>query len=164
MATEPKPRKVLFLCTGNSARSIFAEYLMNKTGRRRFEAYSAGSEPSGKVNPFTLQVLREHYKIKAQDARSKSWDEFQETKFDIVITVCDRVRESCPTFPGDPEVIHWSIADPAGAAGSDKQKLRAFIRTAQEIQRRVELLCSVPTEKLGPVLTRSARQVETTRK
>lgn len=161
MAAEQERLKTLFLCTGNSARSIFAEYLMKKVGRERFRAHSAGSEPTGRVNPFALQVLREQYNIDARDARSKSWDEFKDTEFDIIITVCDRARESCPIFPGQPIVAHWSISDPALAVGPDKQKLRQFRDAAQEIARRIELLCSFPTEKLRHLLTTSAPFTET---
>jgi arsenate reductase (thioredoxin) len=150
-------QKILFLCTGNSARSIFAEYLTKKICNDRFEAYSAGSQPTGAVNPFALQVLRDQYKIDAKDARSKSWDKFRNTEFDIIITVCDRAKESCPIFPGEPNVAHWSIPDPAEAQGTDEQKLRAFKQVAQQIQRRIELLCSFPLEKLGHFLTESAR-------
>jgi len=145
---ESKPLKVLFLCTGNSARSIFAEYLMRRIGEGRFDAYSAGSDPTGRVNPFAIEVLRDQYHMDVSKARSKSWDEFRDTQFDIVITVCDRAKESCPVFPGHPIVAHWSIPDPALATGSDEQKLRQFNETAQQIQRRIELLCSFPREKL----------------
>ena len=113
MAKEQDRRKILFLCTGNSARSIFAEYFMNRIGRNRFEAYSAGSQPAGTVNPFALRVLRDMYNIDASQARSKSWDEFKDLAFDFVITVCDSARESCPIFPGQPIVAHWGIPDPA---------------------------------------------------
>ena len=149
--------KILFLCTGNSARSIFAELLLSRICGDRFEAYSAGSDPSGKVNPFTLQVLSDQYKIDPRAARSKSWEEFKQTKFDIIITVCDQARESCPVFPGEPHVAHWSTPDPALAVGTDEQKLRVFRDAAQQIQRRLELLCSFPMEKLGHLLTESAR-------
>jgi protein-tyrosine-phosphatase len=154
---EQQRQKILFLCTGNSARSIFAEYLTQKICPERFEAYSAGSNPSGKVNPFTVEVLRNQYKIDPQTARSKSWDEFKNLRFDIIITVCDKARESCPVFPGEPRVAHWSIPDPAATAGTDDQKLRAFRDAAQQIQRRIELLCSFPAEKLGHLLTESAK-------
>lgn len=123
MATEQRPHKILFLCTGNSARSIIAEYLVKKIGKNLFQAFSAGSQPTGEVNPFALQVLKDPYGIDAHDARSKSWDEFKDTRFDIIITVCDRAKESCPVFPGQPIVAHWSIPDPALASGSDEQKL-----------------------------------------
>lgn len=148
--------KILFLCTGNSARSIFAEYLTKKICPNRFEAYSAGSEPRGAVNPYALQVLREQYKVDAQTARSKSWDEFKDTNFDIIITVCDRAKETCPIFPGQPTVAHWSIPDPAEATGTDAEKLRKFRETAQLIQRRIELLCSFPIEKLAHLFTQPA--------
>lgn len=153
---ESKPLKVLFLCTGNSARSIFAEYLMRRIGEGRFGAYSAGSDPAGRVNPFAIEVLRDQYHMDASKARSKSWDEFKGTQFDIVITVCDRAKESCPVFPGHPIVAHWSIPDPALATGSDEQKLRQFRETAQQIQRRIELLCSFPREKLAHLIPERA--------
>ena len=148
MATRQKPQKVLFLCTGNSARSIFAEFFMNKIGLGRFEAYSAGNQPAGTVNPFTIRVLRDEHNMDPAGARAKSWDEFKDMRFDIVITVCDRAKESCPVFSGQPTVAHWSIPDPALATGSDEQKLRQFRDVALEIKRRIELLCSVPTEQL----------------
>jgi arsenate reductase len=162
MANEKQ--KILFLCTGNSARSILAEYLTNKIGRGRFKAYSAGSEPRAEVNPLTLRILNDQYKISAEDARSKSWDEFRDTKFDIIITVCDRAKESCPVFPGEPNIAHWSIPDPAEATGTDEQKLRVFREAAQQIQRRIELLCSFPAEKLGHLLTESAPSNQRTKR
>ena len=160
MATEQDPRKILFLCTGNSARSIFAEYLMKKIGDDHFRPFSAGSQPTGEVNPFALQVLKDQYGIDAHDARSKSWDEFKDTRFDIIITVCDRAKESWPVFPGQPIIAHWSIPDPALATGSDEQKLREFKNVAQLIKRRVELLCSFPIEKLGHLFTQSVQNPE----
>ena len=159
MAVENDKPKILFLCTGNSARSIFAEYLTKKIGRDRFEAYSAGSQPAGTVNPFAIRVLQEQYGIDTRDARSKSWDEFKGAPFDIVITVCDKARESCPIFPSQPIVAHWSIPDPALATGTDEQKLRHFREAAQQIQRRIELLCSFPRERLGHLLTQVAENV-----
>jgi protein-tyrosine-phosphatase len=160
MAAAQSPQKILFLCTGNSARSIFAEYLMKRIGQGRFEAYSAGSQPAGSVNTFALQVLKEQYQIDTAGARSKSWDEFKDTRFDIIITVCDRAKESCPVFPGQPIVAHWSIPDPALAAGSNDHKLRQFRDVAQQIQRRIELLCSFPVEKLGHLLPRTDPMAE----
>ena len=157
--TNPKT-KLLFLCTGNSARSIFAEFLTEKICPHRFEVYSAGSQPTGVVNPYALQVLREFYNIDAQNARSKSWDEFKETKFDIVITVCDQAKEACPIFPGQPTIGHWSIPDPAEATGSDAEKFRKFKETAISIQKRIELVCSLPIEKLGHLLTQPAGENE----
>jgi protein-tyrosine-phosphatase len=107
--------------------------------------------------------LREQYKIRAEDARSKSWDEFKDTHFDIIITVCDRAKESCPIFPGQPNITHWSIPNPAEAAGTDEQKLRTFREAAQQIQRRIELLCSFPIEKLGHLLTQFSEEAKTTK-
>lgn len=158
-----KKQKILFLCTGNSARSIFAEYLTKKICKGRFESYSAGSQPTRVVNPLALQVLRDQYKIDPAEARSKSWDEFKDNHFDIIITVCDRAKESCPIFPGEPKVAHWSIPDPAAVTGPDQEKLRAFRVAAQQIQRRIELLCSFPAEKLGHLLTESAQGPEAIR-
>lgn len=152
--------KLLFLCTGNSARSIFAEFLTPKICPDRFEVYSAGSQATGIVNPYTLQVLKEVYNIDPQNARSKSWDEFKQTKFDIVITVCDQAKQACPIFPGQPTIAHWSIPDPAQATGTDAEKFRKFRETAQSIQRRIELLCSFPIEKLGHLLTQRAGENE----
>jgi arsenate reductase len=156
------PRTLLFLCTGNSARSIFAEYLMNKIGAGRFEAYSAGSEPTGKVHPLTLRVLKESYQIDPSGARSKSWDEFKNRKLDFVITVCDKARQTCPVFPGQPRVAHWDIPDPALATGTEENRLRVFRDVAQQIQRRIELFCSFPVEKLGHLLTQTEQRQEST--
>ncbi len=143
-----QPYKVLFLCTGNSARSIFGEYLLKRAGRDRFEVYSAGSFPTGKVNPIATQVLKNVYHIDAGDARSKSWEEFGDVEFDFVITVCDNARESCPVWPGQPIIAHWGVPDPALAEGSDEEKLRQFKRAAQTLAHRIGLFCALPIEKL----------------
>lgn len=143
-----EPRRVLFLCTGNSARSIFAEYLLRRIGQGRFEVYSAGSEPTGIVNPFAIQVLADSYKLDATDARSKSWEEYEDLKFDFVITVCDNARESCPVWPGQPIIAHWGVPDPALATGTRQEILRQFRQAAMQLQRRIELFCSLPFEKL----------------
>lgn len=158
METAKDRRKILFLCTGNSARSIFAEYLMNKIGSGRFLAYSAGSDPAGKVNPLTIHILKQVYGIDAGTARSKSWNEFKDKNFDIVITVCDKARQTCPLFPGQPQVAHWDIPDPALATGTEELRLRRFRDVAQQIQRRIELLCSFPDEKLGHLFTQTTVQ------
>ncbi len=100
MDREGHPYRVLFLCTGNSARSVFAEYFLRRLGGARFEAYSAGANPSGVINPLTVKVLRERFHVDASGARSKSWDEFRDIKFDFVVTVCDSARESCPVLAG----------------------------------------------------------------
>ena len=143
-----KPFKVLFLCTGNSARSIFGEYLLRRTGGDRFAVYSAGSFPTGKINPFALQVLKDVYHIDASDARSKSWEVFGDLEFDFVITVCDNARETCPIWPGQPIVAHWGVPDPALAQGSDEDKLRQFKQAAQTLAYRIGLFCSLPIENL----------------
>lgn len=153
-----KPLRVLFLCAGNSARSVFAEYFMNKIGKGKFQAYSAGSDPKAAVNPYTVRVLKEFYGIDPRGARSKSWDEFKDSEFDVVITVCDKAKESCPIFPGKPVVAHWGIPDPALAADGDEQKLRAFKDAAQRLHRRIELLCAVPKEKLAEFLASSVQE------
>jgi arsenate reductase (thioredoxin) len=139
--------KVLFLCTGNSARSILAEYLLRRLDPR-FETHSAGSNPKGEVHPLALRVLRENYGIDAVDARSKSWEELRGTDFDFVITVCDNARESCPFWPGQPIVAHWGMEDPAAVEGTDEEKLRAFKKTAVEMNRRLDLFCNLPFDKL----------------
>jgi len=143
------PFKVLILCTGNSARSILGEYLLRAMGRGRFETFSAGAHPTGRVNPLAVRVLRERYGLDASGARSKSWDEFREVKFDFVITVCDRARESCPLWPGQPVVGHWGSPDPAAVAGPEEAKYRAFVTVASEIARRVELFCAFSDEQLA---------------
>lgn len=142
------PYKILFLCTGNSARSILGEYLMRRVGRGRFDSYSAGSNPTGRVNPLALRVLKELYQIDAGEARSKSWEEYKDIEFDFVITVCDNARESCPYWPGRPIKAHWGVPDPAEATGSDEQKFKEFISAALLLRRRIELLASLPIEKL----------------
>lgn len=142
MKTEANPRKVLFLCTGNSARSIFGEYLLRRAGGERFEVHSAGAAPAGKVNPFAIRVLKEVYDIDASAARSKSWEEFAGTEFDFVITVCDNARDTCPVWPGRPRRYHWSLPDPAMAQGSDADIYETFKRVAAEIVHRVEQFIS----------------------
>lgn len=141
-------RKILFLCTGNSARSIFGEYLIKRIAGDRFEAYSAGADPTGIVNPFTIRVLKELYHIDTSDARSKSWEEFKDIEFDFVITVCDNARESCPYWPGQPIIAHWGIPDPALATGTHQEKFKEFKNAAFLMQRRLELFCSLPLERL----------------
>ncbi len=143
------PFKVLILCTGNSARSIFGEYLLRAKGGGRFATFSAGAHPTGRVNPLAVRVLADRYGIDPAGARSKSWDEFKEIPFDFVITVCDRARESCPIWPGQPVVGHWGSPDPAAVAGTEEEKYRAFVAVASEIARRVELFCAFSDEQLA---------------
>lgn len=142
---------VLFLCTGNSARSILGEALLNHFGRPNFHAYSAGSQPKGEVNPFTLAVLKKAH-LPVEGLRSKSWDEFaapDAPKLDLVLTVCDNAaNEVCPYWPGQPATAHWGYPDPAAVEGSDEAKLRAFEHTLQEMQHRIQLLVNLPLHKL----------------
>ena len=146
---------VLFLCTGNSARSILAEALLNHWGQGRFLAYSAGSDPSGQVNPYALATLQEMH-IPAGQPRSKSWSEFstsdgQSRDMDLIITVCDNAAgEACPVWPGHPVSAHWGMPDPAAVRGSDAQKRRAFREAFQTLQLRVRALTQLPFADLDP--------------
>ena len=142
------PYKILILCTGNSARSILGEYLLREKGRGRFEVFSAGSHPNGRVNPLAIRVLKEKYHLDARAARSKSWDEFKDVKFDCVITVCDNAKEACPVWPGQPVLAHWGSPDPAAAQGTEDEKYWFFVNVASQIARRAELFCAFPDEKL----------------
>ena len=153
-----RPYKFLFLCTGNSARSILGEYLLRRLGGARFQVFSAGSFPTGKVNPLALQVLKDVYNIDAADARSKSWEEIKDVEFDFVVTVCDNARESCPVWPGQPIAAHWSSPDPAAFEGSDAEKYRAFKDVASQINRRLQLLTSLPLDKLDRLKLTAAIQ------
>ena len=142
---------VLFLCTGNSARSIIAEALLNHWGRGRFHAYSAGSHPKGEVHPMALETLERNH-IDAGRPRSKSWDEFTTTatpRLDFVFTVCDRAAaETCPYWPGQPMTAHWGVPDPAAVEGSDEEKRRAFSRTFRELDARLKIFTSLRFEAL----------------
>jgi arsenate reductase len=142
------PYKVLILCTGNSARSILGEYLLRAKGKGRFEVHSAGSHPTGRVNPLAVRTLREKYGLDPSAARSKSWDEFQGVMFDFVITVCDNAKEACPVWPGQPMIAHWGSPDPAAAGGTEEEKFRFFVTVASQIARRVDLFCAFPDDKL----------------
>lgn len=150
MTEAAQPCRILFLCTGNSARSILAEYLLRRLGPRRFETYSAGSQPRGEVNPLALRVLQDDYGIDASEARSKPVRELHDLRPDIVITVCDDARDSCPVWlgAGKPIQAHWGMEDPAAVEGSPDEALRAFKETARLLYRRLELLCNLPLEKL----------------
>ena len=145
------PLNVLFLCTGNSARSILAEGTLNARGEGRFRAYSAGSHPNGNVNPFALELLAKH-KIDTGGLRSKSWDEFAAAgapKLHFVFTVCDNAAgETCPLWPGQPITAHWGVADPAAVQGSDADKRRAFLKAFTELSTRINLMLALPMEKL----------------
>ena len=151
---EPKQRErynVLFLCTGNSARSIMAECLLERIGATRFRAFSAGSFPAGAVNPHALEILgrRNH---RTDHLRSKSWDEFAvpgAPEMDFVFTVCDRAAgEVCPVWPGQPVSAHWGFADPAGVEGKEAVIRAAFANAYREIATRIEIFASLPFESL----------------
>ena len=146
-----KPYNILVLCTGDSARSIMGEALFNTMGGGRFQAYSAGSHPSGKVNPFAIEQVRAlGYSV--EGLRSKSWDEFAQPgapEMDFVVTVCDKAAgEMCPLWPGQPVTAHWGFPDPVAVEGTDEEKRAAFAQTLRQIQRRVQLFLSLPLETL----------------
>lgn len=146
-----RPFNVLFLCTGNSARSILGEALLNTMGQGRFRAWSAGSHPGGQVNPYALELLAKN-RIPTEGLRSKSWDEFAAPgapALDFVFTVCDAAAaESCPVWPGQPMSAHWGVADPAAVQGDDAAKRRAFFDAYVILQRRISLLVSLPLGSL----------------
>ncbi|NDZ16056.1 protein-tyrosine-phosphatase [Variovorax sp. WS11] len=146
-----KIHNVLFICTGNSARSILAEGLMNELGKGRFHAYSAGSHPKGAVNPFAIDTLKT-MRIPSEGMRSKSWDEFatpDSPRLDFVLTVCDQAAgEVCPVWPGQPMSAHWGVADPASFEGTDEEKRMQFRDTAITLKRRIELMLALPMERL----------------
>jgi protein-tyrosine-phosphatase len=169
MTSPRKTLNVLFLCTHNSARSILAEALLNSLGNGRLHAFSAGSSPRAnqQPNPLGLQVLQ-NAGIGTEGLRSKSWDVFagpDAPQMDLIITVCDNAAgEVCPSWPGHPDTAHWSYPDPSAGEGSDAHKLEAFRQTLHAIHRRLELLCSLPAEKLERTLLQtSARQLADTK-
>jgi protein-tyrosine-phosphatase len=145
------PYNVLFLCTGNSARSIMAEALLNQLGRGRFRAYSAGSHPTGRVNPLALATLERNH-VLSVGARSKSWEEFAATDappLHFVFTVCDRAaQETCPLWPGQPMTAHWGVPDPAAVDGTDEEKERAFTLAFRELAARIGIFTSLRLEAL----------------
>ena len=146
-----EPYNVLFLCTGNSARSVMAEALLNYWGRGRFRAFSAGSRPKGEVHPLTLETL-ERTHLPAEGVRSKSWNEFSAPgapKLDFVFTVCgSAAREQCPYWPGQPMTAHWGVDDPAAVEGTPDEQRRAFQRALRELDARIKLFTNLPIESL----------------
>ena len=148
------PYHVLFVCTGNSARSILAEALLNQLGRPRFVAHSAGSQPKGTVHPMTLAALAES-KLPTEGYRSKSWEEFAgpgAPALDFVITVCnDAAGEVCPVWPGQPTTAHWGVPDPAAVEGDEAHRHQAFIDAAVALRRRIELMLALPLERLDAI-------------
>ncbi len=150
-SSENAQYNVLFLCTGNSARSIMAEAILNRAGQGKFRAVSAGSQPKGKVHPYTLDLLRKlHFDVGG--ARSKSWLEFSQTgapKLDFVFTVCDSAAaEACPVWPGQPMTAHWGVPDPAAATGTEAEIHYAFADTLRMLTNRINIFVSLPLAKL----------------
>ena len=157
-----RPYNVLFLCTGNSARSILAESLLDRWGQGRFRGFSAGSFPKGQVNPLAIELLK-RTKLPTEGLRSKSWDEFAEPgapPIDFVITVCDNAAgETCPVWPGEPVTAHWGIADPA-SVDADSEKEAAFRKALAELEARIKLFVNIPIEKLDRLaLLKAVRDV-----
>ena len=161
--TASKIHHVLFLCTGNSARSILAEALLNVLGKGRFRAFSAGSHPSGHVQPFAAD-LAEQLGYPRDALRSKPWDEFAASDapaMDMIITVCDNAAgEACPVWPGHPALAHWGVPDPAAVAGSEDVRRHAYMDAKTTLRRRVELLVALPPDKLDHlVLAHALREI-----
>jgi arsenate reductase len=160
---EERTYNVLFVCTGNSARSILAEALLNHLGRGRFKGWSAGSHPSGQVNPLTLQTL-EKLRLPADGYRSKSWEEFAQPNsphLDFVFTVCDQAAgEMCPVWPGQPMTAHWGVPDPAAFAGPAEKRGQEFMNVAITLKRRIELMLALPIQRLDAIaLQRQVRDI-----
>jgi arsenate reductase len=158
-------RNVLFLCTGNSARSVMAEALVTQLGQGRFKGWSAGSKPNGKVNPFAVEQIRAFAPAyPTQDMRSKSWDEFAGAgaeRMDFIITVCDNAAgEACPYWPGHPATAHWGFEDPAAVEGSDEDKRAAFARIFGQIRRKVEKFVQLDLDRLDePAIRREIKAI-----
>lgn len=149
---------VLFLCTGNSARSILAEVILITAGKGQFRAYSAGSHPKDKVHPLAIDLLKKN-NLPVEGLRSKDWKEFAKSEsnpdvpeMDFVFTVCDKAAgEMCPVWPGQPMTAHWGVPDPAAVEGTDEQKLNALFQAYNQLQRRISMFISLPFEKLGRI-------------
>ena len=146
-----KSFNVLFLCTGNSARSIMAETLLNAMGKGRFKAFSAGSHATGKVNPLALELIVKN-RLSTEGLRSKNWDEFAVAgapEMQFVFTVCDQAAgEVCPVWPGQPMSAHWGVDDPAAVTGSDEDKRKAFFRAYSQLANRISIFLNLPLDKL----------------
>jgi protein-tyrosine-phosphatase len=154
---------VLFLCTGNSARSIMSEAMLNAMGQGRFRAFSAGSRPAGRVNPFAIELLQQN-RLPVDGLRSKSWDEFARPsapQLDFVFTVCDSAAgEVCPIWPGQPITAHWGVEDPAAVEGDDETKRKAFFHAYNRLQNRIQLFLSLPFTKLDRIaLTNRLKEI-----
>jgi arsenate reductase (thioredoxin) len=148
---DDQAQRVLFLCTGNSARSIFGEVIMNTMANGRFVAYSAGSHPAGRVNPMTIELLQKN-RLPTAGLRSKSWNEFAQPdapRLDFVFTVCDSAAgETCPVWPGQPITAHWGVEDPAVVESDEEATRKAFLRAFATLRRRIELFLSLPHGKI----------------
>ena len=148
---DDQAQRVLFLCTGNSARSIFGEVIMNAMANGRFIAYSAGSHPAGRVNPMTIELLHKN-RLPTTGLRSKNWDEFAQPdapRLDFVFTVCDDAAgEICPIWPGQPVTAHWGVEDPAAVEGDEEATRKAFLSAFTTLRRRIELFLSLPHGKI----------------
>jgi protein-tyrosine-phosphatase len=147
-------KNVLFLCTGNSARSIMSEVIMNSMARNQYRAYSAGSQPAGTVNPLAVELLQKN-RLPTESLRSKSWDEFAQPgapSLDFVFTVCDQAAgEVCPFWPGQPITAHWGVEDPAAVEGDFETRRRAFLKAYTTLARRIELFLSLPFSRLDKI-------------
>lgn len=166
MTTE-QPMNVLFLCTGNSARSIISESILNAIGGGRFMAYSAGSHPAGQVDPFAIELLRKN-RLPVDHLRSKSWDEFAAPgapEMNFVFTVCDQAAgEVCPVWPGQPMTAHWGVPDPVAVEGDDETRRRAFFQTWNYLHNRISLFANLPLAKLDKLtLQQRLREIGTAR-
>ncbi len=160
---QDKTYHVLFICTHNSARSIMAEGLLNGAGRRDFIGYSAGSQPSGEVNPLALSTMARMH-LRTEGYRSKDWSEFASAEapvMDFVFTVCDKAAgEVCPVWPGQPMTAHWGVPDPAAVAGSDAERAQAFWDVATTLKRRIDLMLALPLAALDRLsLQREVREI-----
>ena len=157
----PRPYHVLFLCTGNSARSILAESLLNQSGEGRFRAFSAGSYPKGAVHPLALELLKQEG-LPITNLRSKSWDEYAAPgapPIDFIFTVCDNAAgEACPAWPGKPTSAHWGIPDPAAVEGSERERRQAFRSAFDSLTGRIARFIALPVEKLAPRELKDALQ------
>jgi len=158
-----KVYEILVLCTGNSARSILAEALLDQRGAGRFRAYSAGSHPTGRVNPFAIATLQ-RFGLPTEGLRSKSWNEFAgpgSPRLDFIFTVCDNAAgEVCPLWPGQPVTAHWGVPDPAAVEGTDERKLQAFEDTFRILERRVNRFVDLPLSSMDPRdLVRAVRSI-----
>jgi arsenate reductase len=159
--TAERPYNALFLCTGNSARSILAESLLNHWGRGRFRAFSAGSYPKGQVHPLAVDLLK-RMNLPTENLRSKSWDEFAARgapPIDFILTVCDNAAgEVCPIWPGKPMTAHWGVADPAAVQGADIEKAAAFRKAFKQLETRIKLFTSLPIGSLDSMILKAKLQ------